>query len=81
LTYNLLLGRMLFKGSKMKTHTLKPHSKKKSSTKLKKLSVRKRVVKKKLPLDKDPFFSAQPVDLGPTNNNIIDEILYGKKSA
>lgn len=64
----------------MKTHTLKTHSKKKSSTKLKKLFVRKRASKKKLPLDKDPFFSAQPVDLGPTNNNIIDGILYGKKS-
>jgi len=71
---------MLFKGSKMKTHTLKPHSKKKSSIKLRKIT-RRRVAKKKLPLGKDPFFSAQPVDLGVTNDSIIDEILYSKKSA
>jgi hypothetical protein len=27
--------------------------------------------------DDDPFFAAAPVDLGHTNNDIIDELLYG----
>ncbi len=27
----------------------------------------------------DPFFSSDPVDIGLTNNEIIDELLYGMK--
>ena len=72
---------MLIKGLKLKTNTVKSHSKKKTSGKLKTLSLKGRIAKKKLPLAKNPFFSSEPVDLGVTNNSLIDELLYGKKSA
>lgn len=65
----------------MKTHTTKPQAKTKISEALQKLIVKRSHVKKKLPLTKDPFFSSPPVDLGRTNNTIIDEILYGKNGA
>ncbi len=33
-----------------------------------------------IPIKKDdPFFSSAPVDIGHTNNEIIDELLYGMK--
>jgi len=27
----------------------------------------------------DPFFSSEPVDIGHTNNDLIDKVLYGIK--
>ena len=39
------------------------------------------VARKKNLLATDPFFSSLPVDLGQTNNTIIDRTLYGKKGA
>jgi hypothetical protein len=35
---------------------------------------------KPVPIKKDdPFFSSAPVDIGHTNNEIIDKLLYGMK--
>ncbi len=47
-------------------------------TTLKNLVVKKMTSRKKVPLSADSFFSSQPVDLGRMNNDIIDQILYGK---
>lgn len=61
----------------MKTHTIKSRVKRVSSKKLQKQTVKKGRIKKKPLLAEDPFFSSSPVDLGRTNNTIIDQILYG----
>jgi hypothetical protein len=48
---------------------------------LRKLTVKKRSMRKKAPVSTDAFFSAPPVELGRTNNAVIDRILYGKSGA
>ncbi|MBI5427750.1 MAG: hypothetical protein HZA02_05665 [Nitrospinae bacterium] len=55
-------------------------SQSKISKSLQKLVVKKKPSRKK-DLSADPFFSSPPVDLGRTNNAVIDRILYGKKEA
>ena len=65
----------------MKT-ALQRHSVKSAVSKtLNKLLVKGKRSHKKQALSKDPFFSSRPVDLGRTNNKIIDEMLYGKNGA
>lgn len=48
---------------------------------LKNLVVKKKTARKKVLLSADSFFSSPPVDLGRTNNAVIDRILYGKSGA
>jgi hypothetical protein len=63
----------------MKTVTGKTRPK--APEELKNLVVKKKVSRKKAPLSADSFFSSPPVDLGRTNNAVIDQILYGKSGA
>ena len=65
----------------MKTAIQKYALKSAVSKTLDKLLVKGKRSHKKQALSKDPFFSSPPVDLGRTNNKIIDEILYGKNGA
>jgi hypothetical protein len=64
----------------MKTAISKPLFKTVLKT-LDKQIVKRKQAKKTLTLERDPFFSSPPIDLGRTNNEIIDEILYGKNGA
>lgn len=65
----------------MKTAFQKHSLKSAVSKTLDKLLVKGKRSSKKQVLSKDPFFSSPPIDLGRTNNKIIDEILYGKNGA
>lgn len=65
----------------MKTRTVKLHTKAKAKTSrdMQKLIPKRKLTTEKIPLTTDPFFSSPAIDIGHTNNDIIDEILYGKK--
>jgi hypothetical protein len=62
----------------VKNSAVKPRIKEKSRPTLQKQIVKRKPQPKKVTLKNDPFFSSSPVDLGRTNNAIIDQILYGK---
>lgn len=62
----------------MKASTTKLRTKTKTLKDIQKLIAKKKRGTTNLPLEKDPFFSSPAVDIGRTNNDIIDQILYGK---
>lgn len=62
----------------MKASITKLRRKTKTVKDIQKLITKKRRGITNVPLEKDPFFSSAAVDIGRTNNDIIDQILYGK---
>jgi len=62
----------------MKSSPAKLHTRDKTLKNIQKLIAKKKQGIKNLPLEKDLFFSSPAVDIGHTNNDIIDQILYGK---